>query len=552
MMREFFKYISKMSMLVAIVLLSSCIKNDIPYPIISLEILSVSGEGFTQKSIDTKNQVVTIELDETTDIRNVMISNVEYTAGASLTNSVVGTFDMRSPVSTTLYLYQDYYWTITAEQTIPLEFKVVGQIGEERIDTTQCTVEIDVNEATVDLSDVSITSMKLGPSDITTYSPTLEKLTNTSFETVRRVLVTAHDRTETWSIYVNPIEAFVSLSVDAWGTIAWLEATGDTTDPDVCSFAYRKVGSDEWIGVSATSASGGQFSAKVTGLQPTTEYEFMAYVDDSSSAEVVATTESTPILSNSDFENWQKIGNAWYPYGEDDEEYWGTGNKGASLLNANSNITTPSDDIAPGSAGEYSACLASSSVLSVFAAGNIFTGKFVKVGGTTNGIIGVGRPFEQRPLALRGWVKYTQGVVTHSKLDNVATGSDDMGSIYIALGTWDAATYGLDSTGDLLGDSTTPIIIDTRDSNTFFDSSTSDVIAYGELIFDKSQDEWGEFEITLEYRDLVSTSGTIIERATSRVPTHIAIVCSSSRYGDYFTGSTSSKMWLDDFELVYE
>lgn len=533
-------------------LFASCIKNDIPYPIITLEILGVNGDGFALKSIDTKSNIATIELDETTDIRNVMISNVEYTAGAKLTNSVVGTFDMRTPISTTLYLYQYYDWSIEAEQTIPLEFKVKGQIGDERIDATQCRVEVDVNEMTVDISDLTITSMKLGPSDITTYSPTIEALTNTSFESVRRVSVTAHDRTEIWSIYVNAIEATVTLSsVDAWGTIAWLSASGDTSDPSACSFAYRKSGDSDWIDVAASSASNGVFSTKITGLEPSSDYEFIAYVGDSSSDEVMKTTESTPLLPNSGFEGWQQIGNAWYPYAVGEEEYWGTGNKGASLLNSNSNITLPDTETAPGSTGIYSAYLASSSVLGVvFAAGNIFTGYFVKAA-ATNGIIGVGRPFTQRPLALRGWAKYTQGVITHSELDDLPKGDNDMGSIYIALGTWDAETYGLDSTGEILGNSTTPIIIDTRDSNTFFDPTSSDVIAYGELIFDASK-EWGEFEIELVYRDLTDSTGAIIESSTSRVPTHIAIVCSSSRYGDYFTGSTSSRLYLDDFELIYE
>lgn len=532
-------------------LVASCIKNDIPYPIIELAILSVEGEGFTQKSIDTKNQVVTIELEEPTDIRAVNIKEVMYTEGATLSNNIIGIFDMRSALSTTLSLYQSYDWSIEAEQTITREFKVVGQIGDERIDTTQCTVEVDVNSESVDLSNVTVTAMKLGAYDVTTYNPTLSNLTNTSFTSVKRVTVTAHDRSDTWSIYVNAIDPEVSLSVDAWGTVAWLTASGDTTDPSLCGFSYRELGASGWTDIAATDASNGVFSVQVTGLSPEKEYEFVAYVGDVSSAEKTETTEPTPQLSNSGFEGWQMDGNAWYPYAVGEEEYWGTGNKGASLLSSSSNITLPdSENIAPGSTGIYSAQLASSSVLGIFAAGNIFTGRFVKISGT-NGIIGFGRPFTQRPLALRGWAKYTQGVVTHSKIDDIAVGDNDMGSIYIALGTWDAATYGLDSTGELLGDSTTPMIIDTRDSSTFFDKTSSDIIAYGELILTKDQD-WSEFEIELEYRDLKDSSGNIITSAQSRVPTHIIIVGSSSRYGDYFTGSTSSRMWLDDFELVYE
>ncbi len=532
-------------------LLSSCIANDVPYPVIELEIKAVDGVGFTQKSINTNSGVVTLELDETTDIRAVQITNVDYTEGAESSQSLEGIFDLRTPLTTTLSLYQDYAWQIEAEQTISREFKVVGQIGEERIYTTQCIVEVDVNEETVDLEKVEVSSMKLGPMDITTYSPTLEQLQNTSFSPVKRVVVTAHGIEETWSIYLYPIAASVAFSsVDTWGTVAWLTATGDTSDPDECYFAYRKAGDDEWIYVAATSASNGVFSTQITGLMPSTEYEFEAYIGESNSGAESSTTESTPQLPNSGFEGWQMIGNAWYPYAVDEEEYWGTGNKGSTLLSSNSNITLPDSEIAPGSTGEYSAILSSNSVLSVFAAGNIFTGRFVKIAGT-NGIIGFGRPFTQRPLALRGWAKYIQGVITHSKHDTVAVGDMDQGSIYIALGTWDAATYGADSTGEILGDSTTPIIIDTRDKNTFFDPTSSDVIAYGELMINEDLD-WTEFEIELEYRDLVDSSGNVVESAYSRVPTHIVVVCSSSRYGDYFTGSTDSDLWIDDFELLYE
>jgi hypothetical protein len=105
--------------------------------------------------------------------------------------------------------------------------------------------------------------------------------------------------------------------------------------------------------------------------------------------------------------------------------------------------------------------------------------------------------------------------------------------IYIALGDWDAATYG--------GSDESPVEIATRRiEETAFDVNGEAVIAYGEMPLTKSIDNWTEFTIPLDYR------------ATNRVPTHIIIVCSASRYGDYFTGSTKSVLWLDDFELVYE
>ena len=52
--------------------------------------------------------------------------------------------------------------------------------------------------------------------------------------------------------------------------------------------------------------------------------------------------------------------------------------------------------------------------------------------------------------------------------------------------------------------------------------------------------EFTEKEITLEY------SNKTVK------PTHILVVATSSKYGDYFAGAVGSVLWLDDVELVYE
>ena len=99
------------------------------------------------------------------------------------------------------------------------------------------------------------------------------------------------------------------------------------------------------------------------------------------------------------------------------------------------------------------------------------------------------------------------------------------------MGDWDYNVYG--------GNPESPVLIDTRDESTFFNSSNAGIIAYGEVIYNESVD-WQEFTIDLKYRDF------------ERTPTHIIIVASGSSYGDYFVGSTGSIMWLDDFELLYD
>jgi hypothetical protein len=89
---------------------------------------------------------------------------------------------------------------------------------------------------------------------------------------------------------------------------------------------------------------------------------------------------------------------------------------------------------------------------------------------------------------------------------------------------------------------TTELTIDNGDMSTFpaWDGTDSRIIAYGDLEQNTSDNgEWKEFNIPLTFYN------------TTKKPSYLLIVCSSSKYGDYFYGSDSSKLYLDDFELVY-
>ena len=55
--------------------------------------------------------------------------------------------------------------------------------------------------------------------------------------------------------------------------------------------------------------------------------------------------------------------------------------------------------------------------------------------------------------------------------------------------------------------------------------------------------EWIEYTIPIMYKD---------EKTVAEDISHIIISCSASQYGDYFIGSSNSKLWLDAFELIYE
>jgi len=122
----------------------------------------------------------------------------------------------------------------------------------------------------------------------------------------------------------------------------------------------------------------------------------------------------------------------------------------------------------------------------------------------------------------------------------------DRAQIKFAIGTWNYRTYG--------GTATSPVHINTTKESTFIDYNTDpSTIANGDLIiYDDgysisgaekvtvSTDQWIEYVIPLNYHDL------------NAYPTHIVVSCAASQYGDYFSGSTSSKLWIDAVELIYE
>ncbi|MBP3317108.1 MAG: PCMD domain-containing protein [Alistipes sp.] len=528
-----------MTMLVG---LGGCIKNDLPYPVVPLYITSLEADGLVgEPVIDEVRKRVTLNLAETTDIQNVNIRSVGYTDKTTASVDVVGTHDLRTPIEVVLSLYQDYIWHIEAKQTIERRFTVEGQIGDTEwdLDKRIATAYVGFENR----SNVKVTSLKLAADGISTYE-WADGIDSGNFNTVRYVYVTCHGRTERWSLYVKTTDVVVDITkADGWGRLIWLYGQG-VSDTNL-GFRYRKSGDTEWREVPNVEVDGGSFKAKVTGLDVLTEYEVIAYSDDNTSPVYRVKTEDILQLQNGGFEEWATIRKIVCPYLSEDAAYWGTGNPGAATVGAT--VTDKSTDIRPGSSGKYSARLesifANVAGIGKFAAGNLFLGKYVGTVGT-NGIVGFGRQFNARPTALRLWMKYNCGNVDRiGSLPSGSTlkiGDPDTGSIYIALGTWSAAEYGVDADGVVQGTVDSPVIIDTRDRATFFDSSSPAVVAYGELMLNESVSEWTQITIPLNYT------------TTSVVPTNIIIVCSASRLGDYFTGSTESVMLLDDMELLYE
>lgn len=530
--------------LILLLLATGCLKNDIPYPVVKCAIEAIEAEGLSGAPvIDAASQTITLPLQETTDIQAVSITSATLTEGAVPSVQLTGTHDLRNPLNVTLSLYQDYTWTVSAAQTILRTFAVEGQIGATEWNEAEHAATVRVGFE--DLSSVSVSALKLGPAGISVMScadvPVLDESTLyqlSDFRSPRRVMVTYHGRSETWYLTVEHTDMRVNLErADGWVRTAWLYGSGESGAE--AGFCYRPEGGDAWIPVPASEieVNGGSFRARVRGLEPGSRYEAVACSGPDTSAVVGFATEAELPLPNAGFEDWSKPGSIVYPYLSEAQAFWDTGNKGSSAVNET--VTESSPDIRPGSSGSLSAALTSkfASLFGIgkFAAGNIFVGSYAETVGT-NGKVNFGRPFTSRPVALRGWVKYTQGKIDRigeqPQGHPVAVGDNDQGSIYIAVGTWTAEEYG--------GTPESPVQVYTREQSTFFNSKAPAVVGYGEWIIDEQVGEWRQFTIPLDYR------------ATNIAPTHLIIVCSASRWGDYFTGSSQSRMWLDDFELVWE
>lgn len=345
--------------------------------------------------------------------------------------------------------------------------------------------------------------------------------------------------TYTFYIKTTPDSAPLSApTANAWAKLVYLtgQASSSELTPENITFQYREKDAAEWTTVAATQ-DGEDYKATITSLQPNTTYESrMAYNDEQYSEITEFTTEDATELYNGNFDNWYQASGVWYAVAEanynNGNAFWDSGNKGASLMSKNP--TSPEEGVVHTNGGK-SAKLQSQFVgvggfLGQFAAGNLYTGHFVKTISMSGAEIQFGSEFTARPTALHGWFQYTSGTVDYYGDSTpsdalVQDGGTDMCAIYIAL-----------------SDADEPYTVNTSEGNFVDYANDPNIIAYGELPITDcvTTSDWKEFTINLTYRDL------------TRKPKYIIVVASASKYGDYFTGSTGSLMYVDDFSLVYD
>lgn len=518
-------------MCLAACLLTACLENDFPYPTVKLYVTGLTVEGQVGNAVISNDEkTVTVEVADTINLRKVHIQSLEVNEGGSASIPSDTVVDLSKPLSITLSLYQDYSWTIKATQTIERLFSVEGQIGQAYFypNAKEASLSIPTEKG---LDAIVVNQLKLGPTGSTingeTEVPELQWVKKESYAFTKVQVKYSDFVDEEWTLYVNLSDVKVGISsVDAWTKVAWVNGFGEKGKENGCE--YKEEGATDWIRVddSELTHDDGKFVARIIHLKPNTTYVCRAYSGSEIGAEQSFTTGEEADLPNGGFEDWHQEGKVICPWKEGDESFWDTGNWGSTTLSAQNNVTQSTTDVWVGAvAGSRAAILQSKYTVIKLAAGNLFVGKYAETDGS-DGILEFGRPFSARPTKLKGHFKYTSATIKYKYPADLVTdliGKPDTCIVWVALGDWDK-----------------PVVIKTKPSEAqYFNKNDANIIAYGEMNCGETVSSYREFEIELDYR------------STSRVPKYLLMVCSASKFGDYYIGGEST-MWIDDFSFEYD
>lgn len=362
---------------------------------------------------------------------------------------------------------------------------------------------------------------------------------------------TTHEYSYTFYVSTEP-KNNATMSVGAWDRLAYLKAENVSTGTGVSSegmkFQYREkvvvaTQTDEdttpWHDVETTSAGNNKYTAMLTSLTAEKEYEYRlvngeSVVIGSVNTFTTGKADAKEQLQNAGFEDWWKSGKVWYAASQsvyDAGNYmWDTSNPGSGSFGYNP--TSQGSEVKH--SGNSSAKLETQYAYIKLAAASLYYGRFNGLVGMSGAKIDFGQEFASRPISFKGYYQYTPVAInrvgSNQPANTVGNGDPDQCSIYIILSK---GTYQVNNT-----DVSTLLTADNVWNNDQF-------IAFGELPAEQcgaTGEGMKEFEIPLQYK----------EDKLGEQPTHLIIVCSSSKYGDYFTGGEGSTLYLDDFSLNYE
>lgn len=538
-----FKNILSISLVAALAV--ACFPNDMSLPRILAQFTKLEVEGALETTIDPATRTVSLVVNEEVELGALAVNLVELNEKASFKNgSFPATLDLTSPMEVMLTMYQDYWWTIKATQPVERYVYCANQIGEAEFDIQNRVAKVYVSQSQR-LDRLEVLDMKLERVGSVVTNTTAVELVNTqtgetsevtrncefpmvlNCDVKRTFNVAFQGQDIPWTLYAVPVEVAAEVKgIDARCYYAEVIAAFAGGDNAVPVFEYKKVDALEWSVIPEENivVDGININAMIYGLEMATDYLVRIIANDEVLPEVAFRTGVDTQLYNSSFDEWWQDDKVWYPYAKGaSPSVWDSANPGAAKFIGSS--TYPSDDVvATGKQSGKAAEMVSRNAAVAFAAGNLYVGKFGRVQGI-GAILDWGTEFTEKPLALKGYYKYTPMTITHAKepyLDLIGKATDKC-QIQIFLTDWDA-----------------PFTVNTT-AGVFVDfENDKHIIAYGKLESDETVTDYSEFQIDLEYRD------------KTRTPKYIVISCCASYLGDYFTGGEGSKLVVDEFELVYD
>lgn len=521
---------------------SCTFSNDMSYPRLQGQITAFAVEGQKSVSISAETQTVDVLLEETADITSLKVTEYAISEKTVADKEIGPVIDLSDPVVLMLDTYpgQSYEWTISASQPIERYVNCTGLI-EAEFDAENLTAIVYVTERQ-SLENIVIESMKLGPEtsfiisttgyDITTSG---EVTTGVEFPvtldcTLSRKFTVLYEGEETvWTLtFVQKKISNEIKSVDAWTYHAVV--SGEFDGEGQPYYEYKQAVDSDWIRFDGVEVNGVSVVADITSLDASTDYVVRLVSGETVGSEYEFTTESPDQLAGMDFDDWYyggKNGKTWYPYSETDPSpFWDTANPGVSSLIENTTVPEYDHKVE----GDAAVKMVSDLALIKFAAGNIFTGKFVEFKDWT-ATLEWGVPFTSRPYSLKGYYDYKPGIINRDEMGQFPdlVGKPDIMQIMVAL----LAEGEGNDVGPL------PILSNAPENHNLIKNPR--LIAYAELL--SSEDtggEYVEFDLPLVYNE-----------GDTRKPAYAIVIACASYHGNYFTGAVGSTMYVDDFQFTY-
>ena len=530
--------------LAGMLVLSSCIKNDIPYPYIegviqSIEVQDMQGDA----KIDAQRHAIDVVVGEEANLSSIVITKLvanaeakiypqedacvsasqfpdySFTSLDDLPANANTTMDCSQPVTFLLRTYQDYVWTLRVRREVNRVVSVAHQVGEPQIDEFNHRIIIYVDKRSCTLDDVHILTLDLEGSGATAVP---DPTTVTDFTRPREFEFYRDEKyVSTWMVDVQFTEQTSSTgTVQAWARKATLY--GGMRSGATPTVEYKKASETTWTRVPASQVniqSATAFSAEISGLTDGTDYEWHIIVDGVTGGTATFQTEKIIDVPNLNLDTWTQKGKNWYANSVADNydapaAYWASGNEGvtSTLAGGKDAITEPvsGSEAYKGKAAKLHSLTGVALVGA--AAGNLFIGKYKTNLSNPSSSPQFGRPYTgARPTKLSGYYKYLSMPITHQ---GTVPGNLTMDEGHIYLKLWDTS-------GNLFG--------------------------YGEFVISETVNEYQHFECDIRYTDLTAK------------PASMTIVATSSRYGGEFDGArvcgqvgAGSTLWIDELELSYE